>query len=190
MPQNASFDKDALRTLTEKYLAKTILETDILTFLQKHLPKNSSIEKGKVTQLLSDRTGKSPNSIYKSKNTFTNYSAVSLLRYWQAMKSLCIENNVPTQDIPSLDNLLKKYEATIEFINQIATEDDLGIIVDQHPDVVTKLFDTFEAQLFSDSEKPLTINEKKILRRIEQQPLIQQKLNNKKDAQLERMKLK
>lgn len=185
-----SYNKDALRTLTEKYLAKTILETDILNCLKKVIPKSSTIEKGKIIQLFSDRTGKSKNTIYKSKNEYTNYSAISLLRYWQSMKCLCTENGVPLQDIPSLDKLLLKYESVLEWINQIAIEDDLTILANQHPDVVIQLFDEFKGHLNNDSIKPLTIPEKNVLREIEQHPIIQQKLNNKKDAQLERMNKK
>lgn len=185
-----SFDKEALRTLTEKYLAKEIFENEILNFLTGHPQIIKAVKKGQIAKILSERAGKSINSIYKNKNEFTNYSAVSLLRYWQAMKSLCIDNNVPEQDIPSLDTLLSKYGTVLEFINQIVVEDNLNILVGHHPDIVIKLFNTFEKYLNNDNKKPLTSKEKSILRKIAQQPLIQQKLNDKKEKQLERMKQK
>lgn len=187
---NSNLDKHALRTLSEKYLAQTILEKDILDCLKLVIPKSSKIDKRKITQLLSDRTGKSKNTIYKNTNEYTNYSAVSLLRYWQAMKSLCIDHNVPPEDIPSIDFLLTKYEFILEWINQIAIEDDLTILVDQHPDIVIQLYDKFKDHLNNNSVKLLTTHEKNIMKEIEQHPIIQQKLNIKKDAQIERMNKK
>lgn len=185
-----SFDKEALRTLAEKYLASSVLKEDILNFSKTQIPKNSSFDKGNIAQLLSERVGKSRNSIYRNQNEFTNYSAVSLLRYWQAMYSLCIENNVSPDDMPSLDNLLTKYEDVLEFINQIAIEDDLTILIEHHLDTFIKLYDVFELYLNNNKKRTINPNEKSILNKIAQQPVIQNELNAKKSEQLERMKKK
>lgn len=193
MSNNYSFDKAALRTLSEKYLARTILE-EIMFFLKINLKKSNDIEADQVALLLSDRAGKSRNSVYKNKNEFTNYSAISLLRYWQAMISLCHENNVPEQDIPSLDDLLNKHVPILEFINQIAIENNLTILIQHHPKTFSDLFNIFKDQLKTDSLKPLNLREKAVLQQIAHQPLLLQRLNEetqiRKDDQIERMKKK
>lgn len=182
-----SFDKEALRTLTEKYLAKEIFENEILNFLTGHPQIIKVVKKGQMAKILSERAGKSINSIYKNKNEFTNYSAVSFLRYWQAMRSICLDHSILEENLPSIDSLFDKYGTVLDFINQIAIEDELSLLVDEHPEIVANLYDTFERYLNNGTEKPLTKKEKEILNVVTQQPVIQNRLNNKIREQRERM---
>lgn len=178
------FKKAALRKLSEQYLVRTILVTEIYEFLKNHTKLNPT----SISNVLTEKAGKSRNNFYKDKNRFANYSTSSFLRYWRAMLLICEEQKVEQHLLPKLDELLEKYSSFIDFISQIAIEDDLDILIENNIESIWTLYATYRIE--NTQSNLLTLSEKDLLDAIEQHHMIQQKLNEKKSEQLERMKQK
>lgn len=180
-----TYDKTSLLKLAEQYLVRSILDREIYTFLHQH-PKTKS---QKISKILSQGAGKSRNTIYKNINEFTNYSASSLLRYWSSMIAICKEYNVPEKDMPSLDSLLIKYKYLLDFINQIAIEDELDILINGHTEAVWEIYEIYTKRL-NNSHKNITAKEKLLLEHLAEHPLIQVKINATIESKLERLRKK
>lgn len=167
-------EMNAIRTFTEKYLCTSILSNDILTFLQEKLKNIKS-----VSNLLAEKAGKDPNSIYKNKNELTIYSAPSFLRYWFAMINICKENDISNITIPSLDELLIKYAPYINLLNQINGVNDLKSIVNLHADTLFSII-----LYYKNHSNGLNEVEKKTLNLLETIEPIKQKVNERTNANL------
>lgn len=184
LTDQADFNKNSLRKLAEQYLATTILQNDILGFLRKNISLNININ-----NLLADRAGKSANSIYKNINQLSTYNAISLLRYWQAMTSICKEFEINEKKIPDLNSLLLKYDEILCFINHITTEDQVEVLIKSNFKAILEIIVFYKSHGNS-----ITTLEIELLQQLSLDPLIYQKLSERdqhlKESILERMKKK
>ena len=180
----SNFNKKSLIKLTEQYLTTTILQKNIVGFLQKNTDKKHS-----AITLLAERAGKATNTIYKNINELELYNAASLLRYWIAMIDVCRKLGVEESRIPNLNNLLSTYEEILYFLNHITTEDQIEILVDTHRDAILKIMTFYQSR-----KKLLTEKEDELLKQLASHPTIinafTQSEQQKKVALLERMKKK
>ncbi|MGA3677826.1 hypothetical protein [Lysinibacillus agricola] len=184
MNNQSNFNKKSLIKLTEQYLTTTILQKNIIGFLQ-----DSTHKKHSTKTLLAERAGKSANTIYKNINELELYNAASLLRYWVAMVDVCREIEVEESKIPNLNDLLSKYEEILYFLNHITTEDQIEMLIDTHLDAFLEIIVFYQSH-----KKLLTDKEDELLEQLMAHPTIidafTQSEQQQKDALLERMKKK
>lgn len=184
MADQSDFNKNALRKLAEQYLATTILQNEILGFLEENVSSKRSI-----SNLLAERAGKSINTIYKNINELGIYNAISLLRYWQAMADICREFDIDETKIPNLNSLLMTYEEILSFINHITTEDQVEAVIENNFNAILKIITFYKSHGTS-----ITPAEKKLLDQLEMHHLMNQALEEREQQRrkliLDRMKEK
>ncbi|MGY3190388.1 hypothetical protein [Lysinibacillus sp. TE18511] len=184
MNSQSNFNKKSMIKLTEQYLTTTILQKNIVGFLQENTHKKHSTK-----TLLAERAGKAANTIYKNINELELYNASSLLRYWMAMVDVCRELDVEESKIPSLNDLLSTYREILYFLNHITTEDQIEILIDTHREAILKIITFYHPR-----KKLLTDKEDELLKQLEAHPTIieafAQSEQQQKQATLERMKKK
>lgn len=167
-----------VRDLAEMYLCSSFLKNEIYNVI-----RLAGINERDISALLSQKTGKPLNSIYRDKNNLTVYSASSLLRYWKAMLDILAEKNI--SQFPNLNNVLSKYQVFFSFISEIADASDLNNAVEHHVDFIVDMLIYFE-------QNPLPPEKKKtkqpILDKIYDNHSIKERLNLKKQAVLMKRK--
>jgi len=184
LANQSNFNQKALRTLVEKYLATTILQKDILGFLEK-----STSLKRSIVNLLAEKSGKSANTVYKNINELEIYNSISLLRYWKAMVDICQENGIKETELPNLNTLLLTYKDILSLIIQITTEDQIEVLIKSHTDAILQIVTFYKSQSTS-----LTEAEEKTLQQLRLNPIIKPALDEREEQRkkeiIERMRKK
>lgn len=170
LANQGDFNKKALRKLTEQYLTSTILQEDIIKFLEKNVDTKRSI-----SNVLAERAGKATNTVYKNINNLELYNAISLLRYWKALVDICREHKIKEIEIPNLNSLLSNYEGILNFLNHITTEDEIETLIDAHLNALLQIITFYKSHSTSITEEEL-----KLLQQLETYPTINQAFEKRK----------
>lgn len=175
-----SYNKIALIKLTERYLAKTVLQNDLIAFLEEKIPSIRSVSK-EVASL----AGKDVNSIYKNKNELQLYNAIGLMRYWNAAIQLCKRHNIPKDNWPNFEEILNKYHSTLDFISIITAEDDMDSLISSNYYEVLKIINFYQKYT------PQSDSEITVLNQLKENEYVKSRIDSqqhaRKLAQLERM---
>ncbi|MBK5500157.1 hypothetical protein [Peribacillus sp. TH14] len=166
--------KQSLRKLSEKYLSSAIMRNDILYFLKNDVECHSAHVK------LAEKSGKNSNSTYKDINEHSVINAISLIRYWHAMQEIARESHFDEQNIPKIDDLLKKYANEISFINGITDANSLDGYIKENEQFTIQLVNYFHKDISS-----LSKNDQDLLNKLLKDSPISQHF---KESKLERMK--
>lgn len=182
--KNRDYDYQAYIKLTERYICYSILQNNIIEFLQRNIQLKSNET---VSGLLERYTGKSRNTIYKNVNTLQVYNTTSFIRYWNSMLIICGEYGIPEEKVPDLKNIYLEYKEFFELMSFIGVENNLEEILKNYANPTLDLVNLFNAR-----EKLLTENQISLLSQIKNSPTIKKALATKdklqQEAQKERMK--
>lgn len=174
------YNKIALIKLTERYLAKTVLQDELIAFLEQRIPSIRSVSKE-----IASLAGKDVNSIYKNKNKLEIYNAIGLMRYWNATIQLCKRHNLPKDDWPNFEKILNKYQSTLDFISIITAEDDINSLISSNYYEVLKVINFYQ------QHTPQSDSEIKVLHQLKGNDFVKSRIDSqqqaRKLAQLERM---
>lgn len=178
-----TYNKRGLIKLTERYLAKTVLQYELIAFLEQKISNIRSISK-EVASI----SGKNINSIYKNKNELEVYNAISLMRYWHATIQLCKKYSIPEADRPNFEKILSKYQSTLDFIAIITAEDELDSLISNNLSEILKLINFYQQHPPKSKNEIATLNQLINNKSVQREIVLQ--TQKKKSAQLERMKRK
>lgn len=163
------------RELAEMYLCSSILK-EIYDTIKKAIKTEREIP-----TLLSQKTGKPLNSVYRDKNTLTVYNTSSFFRYWIAMLEICEEMNVSKDIIPNINDILSRYQKCIYFISHITDGIDLNSVIEHNTEFVVEMTIYF-------NQNPLPKEKRRakqpILNKIMEHPKIKEKILKKQQADL------
>jgi len=147
--------KQSLRKLSEKYLSSTIMRKEILDFLKNNVQGQST------HLLLAEKSGKNINSTYKDINEHSVINAISLLRYWNAMQEIAREAQVTEENIPKMDDLIKKYSNEVRYINGITDFNSLDEYIQVNEQFTIQLVNYFQKDIAS-----LSTNDQKLMKKL------------------------
>lgn len=165
-----------LKGLLEMYLSSQILSIEIFK------PLNSFLSESEINNLLSEKTGKMRNSIYRDKNTSVIYSMPMFFRYWNALLEIFENEKRDVRELPSLSDLVLKYKSLINTISQIEDEINLETAIENNFFVIGELVDFFRNQPLSQK------NEKELLMKtLEQRDDIKEFLIEKRKKRMKQV---
>ncbi|GIN98110.1 hypothetical protein J6TS1_39800 [Siminovitchia terrae] len=166
-------DKDPqlrnLKELFEMYLSSQLLFNEIFA------PLKIFLKESEINAALSEKTGKIPNSIYRDKNTSISFSTVTFLRYWNALLQIYDEHEQDKDQLPTLNDLVKKYKEVITAVSQVEGEISLEEAVNNHFQLTVEVVSYYERNPISPTKKPKL----KVLNLLKKRSDIQQALLDK-----------
>ncbi|OES43345.1 hypothetical protein [Domibacillus iocasae] len=127
-----------LKGLFEMHLSSKLLFEEIFGPLKK------TMKESEINKLLSEKTGKGLNSIYRDKNTGVAFNAVMFLRYWKALLEIIEENGLNKSSIPSIEDLIEKYKNSIEAISSVEDAKDLEGAINSYFPLIVEIIIFYE----------------------------------------------
>ncbi|GLI89745.1 hypothetical protein ACSHUI_17430 [Bacillus subtilis] len=160
----------SLKGLIEMYLSSQLLFQEIFTPLKK------TMKDSEINSLLSEKSGKGLNSIYRDKNTGVVFSAVMFLRYWKAFLEIHQERGLDKNTLPNLEDLTAKYKQSIDAISFVEDAENLESAIHTYFPLIVEIVLFYEKHPLS-SEK---LSKREVLETLKERKDIQDALRTER----------
>ncbi|MBN7453241.1 hypothetical protein I3U53_24670, partial [Mycobacteroides abscessus subsp. abscessus] len=139
-----------LRELCEMYLCSSFITEEIISAFKEHLAQKD------IRRILSEKTGREVNSIYRDERAGNVFNAITLIRYWKAalemkeelmngtMSSFTKNSDSSDISILEIEEIIRKYGETIESISELDGEIEFDEAVENHFDVIYRVVEYYD----------------------------------------------
>ncbi|TCI42966.1 MULTISPECIES: hypothetical protein [unclassified Exiguobacterium] len=176
-----------LRELCEMYLCSSFITEEIISSFKEHLAQKD------IRRILSEKTGRELNSIYRDERAGNVFNAIMLIRYWKAalemkeelkngtMSSFTKDSDPSDISILDIEEIIGKYGDIIDSVSELDGEVGFDEAVQNHFDVIYRVVEYYD-------KNPLPENrmvKKQLLTELNDRPDIRERKNK---LRTERMK--